>query len=710
MNNAPLFRGRVAGIASIIFSLTLVIPAARAGEPAPTPEPEPEYNNWIELAIGGVITHGDRAQFEQEHRLPGDQVYGGISDMHLEGGKDVQITVDGHALFDSHDYDITVGLTKPNFGYIKVGYQAFRSWYDGNGGFLSPAQTFFPPPIPEMHIDRSEAWIELGLRAPDWPEITLNYAHESRHGQKDTTSWGDTNQTGIPGATRKIVPGYRDIDETRDIFSLDIAKTFGNTDITLGMRYEHIDDNDSLNTERGAGQLPPVVAPPGAQRFITQKSVDDIDLFSGHALTETRFTDSLWFTAGYSYTTLENDTSGSRNIGTHWDAAFGEPVPTLNQRDHAYMDLSGIAQVQYHVFNGNLYWMVAPNFTALTAFRYTHENQDTSSSFLQLDPVANMPPPGYHFGTPFPVSGERTADYDRFAERFELRYTGLNNWVFFAAGEWEEECGHVFEVQEDEEEPLDKDTNFLGQKYIVGINWYPTSWANLATRYYHKIASYDNDLFSGSGQRLLSQDWNTDNFNIRITLRPSLPSSLGVLALVTRYDYVYTTIDGQWSIDLDPLQEIQSGKITKQMITESINWNPLPRLFLQADIGYVLDETHTPASNIDLIPNTMATVLDFHNDYWTVTGSVGFLLDDKTELHAGYAYFHANDFQDNALVAVPYGLGATENSISAGISRQLTKQVRLLLQYTYYHYDDVTSGGHNNYEAHSLFSSLHFRF
>ena len=52
-------------------------------------EPE-EYKNWIELAIGGVITSGDRAQFEQEHRLPGDQVYGGIQDLHFEGtvGKD----------------------------------------------------------------------------------------------------------------------------------------------------------------------------------------------------------------------------------------------------------------------------------------------------------------------------------------------------------------------------------------------------------------------------------------------------------------------------------------------------------------------------------------------------------------------------------------------------------------------------------------------
>src|SRR5664279_5162047 len=278
MSNAPHFRVRVAGIAALFLCLAFISPILRAGETVdtkatPTTEEEPDYKNWIEFAIGGVITHGDRAQFEQEHRLPGDQVYGGIQDLHYEQtvGKDVELVVDGHALWDNHDYDVTLSLTKAKVGYIRAGYSEFRSWYDGNGGFLSPQGTWFPPPFPEMHIDRGEAWIELGLRVPDWPEITFRYAHEFRDGQKDSTTWGDTTLTGInPNGTRKIIPSFRDIDEKRDIFSLDIAKTFGNTDITLGMRYEHVDDNDSLNMVRGAGQLPPVVPPPGAQRFVTQ--------------------------------------------------------------------------------------------------------------------------------------------------------------------------------------------------------------------------------------------------------------------------------------------------------------------------------------------------------------------------------------------------------------------------------------------------------
>src|SRR5437867_3375245 len=99
--------------------------AVRAGETdskavTTATEEAPEYKNWIELAIGGVITSGDRAQFEQEHRLPGDQPYGGIQDLHFEQtiGKNGLFSIDGHALWDFNDYDITVQLSQPKLGYI----------------------------------------------------------------------------------------------------------------------------------------------------------------------------------------------------------------------------------------------------------------------------------------------------------------------------------------------------------------------------------------------------------------------------------------------------------------------------------------------------------------------------------------------------------------------------------------------------------------
>jgi hypothetical protein len=463
------------------------------------------------------------------------------------------------------------------------------------------------------------------------------------------------------------------------------------------------------------------VPPPGQQRKFTQTQNDDVDLFSGHGITETRFTDNLWFTAGYSYTTLQNDLSGSRIFGTHWDSAFGAPVPTLGQRDAAFVDLAGTAQDKENVFNANLFWMPLESLAILTGFRYTHQNLDTESTFLDEEPVPNTPPftptnpaHGFHYGPPIPTSGAENADYNRFAQRLELRYTGIANWLFYAQGEWEEEYGHVDEFQTNNliDPPLDKDTTALGQTYTIGANWYPTMRLSLSGQYYHKIESYNDDIITAQFPRLIDQDWNVDDLNVRITFRPKIPTCLGTLALVTRYDFVHTSIDGQWGVfsDGELLSELQTGEIKQHVITESINWNPLARFYLQANVSYTLNQTDTPANNISFTPLTSPTVTNFRNDYWTVTSSAGYIIDDKTDFYVDYYFYCANDYFKNPAVALPYGSGATEYAVSATLTRQLSKQVRLLLRYGYDNYRDVTSGGHNNYRANSIFSSLQVRF
>jgi hypothetical protein len=485
------------------------------------------------------------------------------------------------------------------------------------------------------------------------------------------------------------------------------------------MRYEHNDDDYSLRTERGAGQLPPVVPPPGQQRKVTQKQSDDVDLFSGHGITETRITDNLWFTAGYSYTTITNDLSGSRIFGAHWDEAFGEPLPMLGNRDHAFIDLAGTARIKEHLFNANLFWMPFDSLAVLTGFRYTHENNESDSTFIAEEPVPNTPPftptnplGGFHFAPGLPAEGARDSDYDRFAQRLELRYTGIKDWVFHAQAEWEEEYGSVNEFQSiDEELPLDKNTNALGQKYSLGASWYPTMRLNFSGQYVHQIASYGEDMiFIPQFPRLVNQDWNVDDFNIRMTFRPKVPACIGSLALVTRYDFVHTSIDSQWFLEGKTLAELQTGEIKQHVISESLNWNPLPRFFLQANFSYVLNQTDTPANDINLDPQTSPTVVNFRNDYWTITTGIGYIVDDKTDFYADYYFYCANDYFKNSVVAMPYGMGATESAVSATITRQLTRNTRLLLKYGYANYRDVTSGGHNNYQAHSLFSTLQIRF
>ncbi len=729
----------------------------KATESAATEEEAPEYKNWVTLGIGGLIINGDAAQFKQEHRMSGD-VFGGIEDMHWEQsiGK-ATLSVDGHAIFDNDDYDVKVELSQPGLGYIRGGYTEFRSWYDGNGGFVPHGPgTFFPPPNQELSLDRGEAWVELGLRAPNWPEITIHYSHQFRDGRKDSTIWGDSTLTGLAvNSARKIAPAFRDIDETRDILSFDALKNFGKTDIGIGMRAEWSNIDNRLQLERGAGQLPPFVAPPGAQRFITQRDKNDLDNFSGHILTETRFTDNFWFTSGYSYSALNSDISGSRITGPDYDSSFMNTFPTLQSNDHAILNLAGMSQSDEHVFNSNLFWIPLKDLHAIAGFRYTREEIDSASVFLDVN-TATSPPPT-HYTAPIPKSADTSVNSDQFAQRLELRYSGISNWLFYLEGDWEEEYGNVREHEVSgtlvngvpvpaDQGQLRKDTCLLMQKYTAGVNWYPADKLALSAQYDYKIADYDNVfhselatssdfprvLASERNQRLLGQDWDTNDANVRVTFRPKLPPALGTISFVTRYDFMQSAVSAKWSISpagpsptpapTPPVNstgtifdEGRTAVVTNHVISESITWNPLARLYLQATGSYVLSQTETPAGKIDLIYTGTTqynnpTLVDFRNDYWTVTGGAGFILDDKTDLYAEYSFYRANDYVQNVREALPYSLGATEHTVAASVTRQITKNMRLLLKYGYFHYTDQLSGGHNNYEAHSVYSGLQFRF
>lgn len=720
-------------------------PASKSAvEPA---QEEPNYNNWIELTTGGLIIHGDQAQFKQEHRMSGD-IFGGIEDMHLEKsvGK-AQLTLDARAIFDNDDYKVKLELSQPDVGYIRAGYTQFRTWYDGNGGFFPPigsqlfpnGQFLSPQSLGydnELALDRGNAWIELGLRKPNLPEITLRYEYAFRNGQKDSTEWGPTALTGVTqgapnSSTRRIVPSFYNIDEKRHTLTLDAKKTFGNTDLNLGMRYEHTDNDDALYVHNNPGGTVTItgknskgVALPNVatDTFQTQDNQLKSDLLSGHYSSETRFSDKLWVTSSYAYSSVNSDIGGSRTFGPTFNSPYIVSLNNIIYSTTGFQNLGGGSQVDQQVATFNLMWMPVESLTITPSVRIESNNTDSLSFYNRTvgqSVTANKKPlKGFSitqapmmFTIPNVVSSSE--DFLNVAESLELRYTGLENWVFYANGDWEEENGNRTDFSPNTNGnsvlSLNGDSSRLRQKYAVGANWYPLAKLNLAVQYYHKMEDFDQTFFwddpvSGN-QRLLNQTWNTDDVNFRVTWRP-----LSNVSLVSRYDFQNTTIDSQWKSTAAANTFItpdgQSGNMTNHMLTESLTWSPLDRMYLQGNASYVLNQTNTPAADVATIPQ----VLNFSSDYWTASCAAGFALDDKTNLQADYTYYRANDYVNNAAFGMPYGSGATEHTVSASISRQITRNIRLMLKYGYSNYRDQTSGGFNNYDAHLIYSSLQIRF
>ena len=191
---------------------------------------------------------------------------------------------------------------------------------------------------------------------------------------------------------------------------------------------------------------------------------------------------------------------------------------------------------------------------------------------------------------------------------------------------------------------------------------------------------------------------------MRLTLRP-----VQNVVLVSRYEYQYSTID----TEPDPasgLNQAQSSTMTSQIFAQNASWTPWSRLCLQAGFNYVVSETTTPASGIIPSGLTAAPILNAQNNYWTVTFDSTVVVDDKTDLNVGLVYYQADNYNNNSSAGLPLGAGADEQTLTASITRRITRNLRVNLKYAYTHYNDWASGGNNNYNAQMVYSSLQYRF
>jgi hypothetical protein len=298
------------------------------------------------------------------------------------------------------------------------------------------------------------------------------------------------------------------------------------------------------------------------------------------------------------------------------------------------------------------------------------------------------------------------------AQSIDARYVGFTNWVLYVRGEWEEnqqnlkELSALATVIPAAATILDDESHQFSQKYSVGANWYPLRGLNFSGQYYFKLD--DNHYLytvppqpsAGYVGFIQQENFLVHDANFRVSLRPC-----SQVNLVSRYDFQFSTVN---MIGGD-LGDIQSGTTTTHMFGETISWTPLNRLYVEAGLNYVLDTTHTPAEN--LTGTLTGVILPSQNNYWMVNGTVGYAFNDKNTLRATYSYYRASDYTDNTAVGgVPYGTGGEQTTVSAAYQRQITRNLRWALNYSFATYRDQLFGGNTEYTAHTILSSIQYRF
>ena len=678
---------------------------ANGSKTVETAEEEPDYTNWITLGIGGAWAEDDVAGFQRRHTM-NDGVFGGLEDLHWEPkiSDKVTLTLDGHALGGIEDYLADVKLTITDVGYLHAGYRKFRTFYDGHGGYYPRTDLSFDLYDNEFHVDRESIWVELGLRLPKWPEITFRYEHQTRDGTKDSTIWGETALTGLTSNnTRGIVPTFLNIDETRDIFTIDLKHTIGPVDFGGGVRWENQDTDHDRNVRRRPFEAT-------TDRFFTHRETNEVDLFAVHTYMTARFGKKFQASVAYMFTTLENEMGGSRIYGASYDPIFDPLYPRRQRRDEGFLDLMGGADLDQHVVTLSGAWRPLKDLVIIPSFRF--ENNELSSASDAIETV--VPPSGPLVVRFEPLLAESERDFDSVTEALEIRYSGVKKWSFYLKGEWmQEDLSQIerdFEFEEEEPSLLigrDTEADICMQKYVIGANFYPSSAINIAAQYYKKI--YENDYDHPfdttpntvtNGDRypafLREQDFDTDDFNIRVTWRP-----ISNFTSVSRYDYQMSTIETRG----DLLDLVESADITAHILSETITWNPLPRLYLQGSIHYVWNETNTPSDQ-----HIGDIVQDMQNDYWNGTVTVGYALGDKTDLQVNYFYYRADNFEDNSLVSQPYGSDAEEHAVTAVLNHEFSRHIRGSLRYGYFSNRTDAYGGLHDYDAHMVGASLQYRF
>ena len=652
------------------------------------------YNNWIELSAGGMMTDGNTAQAQQRTRL-NSGAFGGIEDLHYqtEIAKKTTFTLDGHGIYDNHNYKLGLGVEKEGLGFIRFNFENFRIWDSGNGGYSPVDGTAFPNSGDAVALDRGKISLEAGYNKEGQPKVTFKYTHSYRNGEKGSTIWGPVHDS--IGDVFRLFPGIYDIDEKSDAFQIDVAHRIKKVDVGLGVRFETGEINNAHKLTSWAGES-------GVQQRNTDRQGTSYDMLSVHAFAETWLKPNQFLSAGFMFANLDDTFTGSRIYGDDFDVIY-----TPGSFPLGYYDLNGGSHKNEYVANLNWMWLATKNFTITPSLRVQNEDWNANSSGTgTLD----------NFSTEAFNSNSSRDSLD-VRERLDARYTGVTNWVFSASGEWTEGQGNLkingglSQIAGIGPDPVhcETDDSRFFQKYALSARWYPVKQASVDVGGYYKNNQYDyantqdstsNDPNNGNAYPgfLLYQGFQTWDGNARLTLHP-----LSKITLVSRYEYQISTI----STKPDPasdLSEVDSSRMTSHILGQNASWTPLNWLSLQAGANYVISETRTPASDY-----TQA-ILNSQNNYWTVNFNAGLVLDDKTDLNLGYFYYRAADGQNAVVNGLPLGTDAEEHSANATLTRRLTKNLRLNLKYAFTHYEDYASEGSYNFNAHVIFTSLQYRF
>ena len=647
----------------------------------------------VSIAPGGGfwVVQGNKAMFRQHHGQ--DAGWGGGLEAAFEHWLDADTNVTGEVGVGSpHSYDVRFAVLRPETGFLRGGFEQFRSYYNDTGGYYAPFAESVASSFSlgrDLHVDTGRIWAEVGLTRPDLPELVVGYEFRYREGVKSTLHWGPSTQLGGL-ETRNMFPASKRIEENLHLLRADLRHEFAGIEMENRFAFEW----SRRATSRREGSPLGFEAVPDS--YVTVDESHDATRFSNMASVQKQVRDWWFLSGGYYFARMDADAAfeqhtvspaGANVIGEHW---LARPIVT---------DWTS------HVLNANTRLGPWEGFTVSGGLQGTWLRQSavgTSTLFFGL-PDPGVPAPAFFTSR---VGSNRQSFQAE--QTVALRYTGLPSTVLFAEGGWKQENGEHFEQEAGMLQGFQRDTGTTSrdQDYRVGFHVSPrTSWSLSARyRYGHEKDHYDHlrdtslgNPDAGYSAFIRGREVETHQVKARLNMRPRP----WLRTLLT-----YRVQSSDYRTDTDPVtfglpSDSPGGKYLAGEYSASIygcNVVLIPRAGLTLNGTFTFHDSRTEtASNGD------PAVRDFEGKVYSLQVGGSYALNERTDLVADYAFTQGDFSQGRNTQGFPLGIEYQQQTAQAGVAWQVSENVRARLHYQFQDYEEASTGGINDYSAHGVF-------
>jgi hypothetical protein len=636
-----------------------------------------------ELRWIGVQGHNQKfRELEGTREGPG----GGVEQFSISEqlAPDEKLTLEGHALMPENDFKLAVALEKNNVGFVRGGFEEWRTYYNDAGGY-NPTVT--PPEFNlnrDLYVDNGRAWVDFGLTPPRQPQIVLGYEYQFKNGSKSMLDWGSANG-------KNIYPATLAVDEGTHIIKLDVTHDFDDWHLEDNARIEfYSEKNNSTEPQIFSGGTSPDIFVNTRDDYHSTQGMNTVSL-------EKQIRDWWFVSGGFYYSKLEGDDFFNQTIAPSSGGLSSQQI-TLRRESEIFSVASLFTPLPYLTFSlgSQNEWTTEDGF---------------GSSIPDLDSGVIAP-------------ADSNLNLFKASQDADLRFTKIPFTVLFAGTRLDEESINTSEQQTSRE--LVNQNDAMNHRYDVqtGFNTSPWRWFDLNAQVQKQSSDTDynnpTDVVRGisgptSGPTngnpgfILNRKIETDKFETKLDLRPASWLKTTLSWQIAKTDYASTT-DPTYGFDqslnayiTSPGGPITDGHYHNQTYGFAVTLTPIQKLYFSGAFTY----TH---SHVDTANNGNPSIVPYTGDIYTLTTTATYALNTKTSLQASYGFSRANYSEDNAAAGIPLGLDFTRHELRVGLTRQITKRLTGGLRYQFSEYSEPSSGNFNNFTAHGVFATVAYKW